>query len=105
MVLPRGMTQRNALDASIQEVIADLGPEVLRVRYTLDDDWSGDPAIFFRILLVDRAMKKHNMFDVTQRIKRQIRDRLEPTEQWGLLPYFSFRTKSEQDEMQEKVWA
>lgn len=105
MVLPRGMTQRSALDASIQELVPSLGPEVLRVRYSLGEDWTGDPAIFFRIVLVDRATKKHNISKITQRIERQIRDQLEPTEQWGLQPYFNYRSKSEFDEMREKAWA
>lgn len=45
MVLPRGMAQRSAHDASIQGVIAELGTDVLRDRYSLEEDWTGDPSV------------------------------------------------------------
>ncbi len=31
--------------------------------------------------------------------------RLQPLEQWGVLPYFSFRSQSEQAVLQEEAWA
>jgi hypothetical protein len=75
------------------------------VRYTLGEDWTGDDAIFFRILLSDRASKTDRLLRVTQRVSDQIVRALEPVEQWGLLPYFDYRSQSEQADLQEAAWA
>ena len=103
--MPRGFVKRQALDAAVSGAIGDLGPEVIRVFYSLGEDWTGDPSIFFRIVLADRATKNGKLFQTTKRVSSHIEERLEPVEEWGLRAYFNFRSKSEQDELQEKAWA
>jgi len=103
--IPRGVAQRAALDAAIQEIVSTLGPDVVRVRYTLGEDWTGDDAIFFRVLLSDRASKRRGLLQVTNRVRDRIVQTLEPVEEWGLLPYFEFRNESEQAALKEKAWA
>ena len=76
----------------------------MRLRYTLGEDWSGDPAIFFRVLLSDRASRRDQLYSVTSRVKDAIVQRLEPFEQWGVLPYFSYRSQAEQSMLQEAPW-
>ena len=78
---------------------------MIHVRYTLGQDWTGDDAIFFRILLSDRASKRDRLLRVTQRVSDQIVRALEPVEQWGLLPYFDYRSQSEQAALKEEAWA
>lgn len=97
--------KRQALDAAVSDAIGDLGPEVIHVRYSLEEDWSGDPSIFFRIVLSDDSTTDEKLLRTTQRVSNHIEDRLEPMEEWGLLPYFDFRSNSEQDELKEKAWA
>jgi len=103
--IPRGVAQQGALDVSVRNAIDALGRDVVRVRYTLGQDWSGEYAIFFRIVLSDRASKRDQLLRVTQRVTNQIVQRLEPVEQWGLVPYFDFRSQSEQAALQEEAWA
>jgi hypothetical protein len=103
--IPRGVAQQGALDASIREIVGTLGPDVIRVRYTLGEDWTGDDAIFFRVLLSDRASKGNRLFPATRRVRDRIVQTLDPVEQWGLLPYFAFRSQSEQAALKEKAWA
>ena len=105
MYIPRGVAQRAALDAAIQEIVSTLGPDVVRVRYTLGEDWTGDDAIFFRVLLSDHASKRRRLLQVTNRVRDRIVQTLEPVEEWGLLPYFEFRSESEQAALKEKAWA
>ena len=105
MNIPRGVAQQRALDAAVRDAISALGPDVIHVRYTLGQDWSGDYSIFFRILLADRASKEDQLLRVTTRVANDIVQRLEPVEQWGLLPYFDFRSQSEQAALQEEAWA
>lgn len=78
---------------------------VIRVRYSLGQDWSGEDAIFFRVVLSDRASKRDRLSHITNHVANHIVQRLEPVEQWGLIPYFDFRSQSEQAALQEKAWA
>jgi hypothetical protein len=103
--IPRGVAQQAALEASVRDAVNALGDDVIRVRYTLGQDWSGEHAIFFRILLSDRASKRGQLLHVTRRVTNQIVQRLEPVEQWGLVPYFDFRSQSEQAALKEEAWA
>jgi hypothetical protein len=105
MVIPRGFARPEALDASVQDAIAELGPDVIRVRYSPGEDWTCDPSIFFRVVLSDRSTRNDRLLRTIQRVSSHIRERLEPVEEWGLLAYFDYRSKSEQDELQEKAWA
>ena len=105
MVLPRGFVRRKALDAAVQDAIADLGPDVIHVFYSLGEDWTGDPSIFFRIVLSDRSTEGDELLRTTRRVSSQITERLEPVEEWGLQPYFNYRSKSEHDELREKGWS
>ena len=97
--------KRQALDAAVLDAIGELGPDVIRVFYSVGEDWTGDPSIFFRIVLSDGSTTDDKLLRTTQRVSSHIEDRLEPMEEWGLLPYFDFRSKSEQDELKAKAWA
>lgn len=105
MYIPRGVAQRGALDAAIADIVGALGPDVVHVRYTLGQDWTGDDAIFFRVLLADRASKGNRLFPATRRVRDRILQTLDPVAQWGLLPYFEFRSQSEQAALKDVAWA
>jgi hypothetical protein len=103
--IARGFAQRAQLDEAIEELRSRLGPDVVRLRYTLERDWSGDPAIFFRVLLSDRASRRDQLYSSTSQIEDMIVENLQPLEQWGVLPYFSYRSLAEQAVLQEEAWA
>jgi len=103
--IARAFAQRGQLDEAIEELRSRLGPDVVRLRYTLENDWSGDPAIFFRVLLSDRASRRDQLLSSTRQIEDMIVDSLQPLEQWGVLPYFSYRSLAEQAVLQEETWA
>jgi len=103
--IARAFAQRAQLEEVIEELRSRLGPDVVRLRYTLENDWSGDPAIFFRILLSDRASRRDQLFSSTRQIEKVIVESLQPLEQWGVLPYFSYRSLAEQAVLQEEAWA
>ena len=73
-----------------------LGPEVVRVRYNTGEDTSGDPAIYFRIVLTDSASRRETLSEVAEKIRNIFDDELRPYENWGLYSYFNFRSESEQ---------
>ena len=104
--VPKGFVHQNQLDREVEKSVAKLSTlEVVRVRHSIGVDSTGEPSIFFRIVLTDSASKADRLAEVTDRIAGTLFDRLRPHENWGLLPYFSFRSKSEQDKRNEPEWA
>lgn len=61
--------------------------------------------MFFRILLSDAATRRAVLWSNTHRIENEIIRRVAPLEQWGVLPYFSYRSESEQALLNEPAWA
>jgi hypothetical protein len=103
--IARAFAQPAQLDEVIAELKPTLGPDVVRLKYTLGQDWSGEPAIFFQIVLSDRASRRDKLHDATNQIENEIMQRLQPLEEWGVLPYFSYRSLSEEAVLQEAPWA
>jgi len=103
--IARAFAQQGQLDQAINDLRSTLGPDVVSLRYTLGQDWSGEPAIFFRIVLSDRASRREQLQNATSQIENVVVRSLEPLEQWGVLPYFSYRSPSEQAMLQEEAWA
>jgi hypothetical protein len=81
-----------------------LRPDVVRIGYDIDRDWSGDWAIFFRVLLSDRASKPSRLRNITSRVQERVAERMDVCS-LGLIPYFNSRSESEQREIKEKSWA
>lgn len=93
----------NAVDQAVLKL--KLGTEVVRVRYSIGVDTSGEPSIFFRVVLSEAASREATLADVTGNIAAVLFDEIRPYENWGLLPYFSFRSASEQAMRSEPEWA
>jgi hypothetical protein len=104
-MVPTGFVHQTQLANEIAKAIRKLPKEVVRVNYNLGTDSTGEPAIFFRIVLNDAASREDHLAQVTDRIAMILFDGVRPHENWGLLPYFSFRSKSEQDERNDPEWA
>jgi hypothetical protein len=102
--IARAFIQREELDQAINNIRPELGPDVVDLTYTLGEDWSGDPAIFFQIVLPDEASRRDRLYKLTSEIQSMIVQHLEPLEQWGVLPYFSYRSQAEQAVLQGKPW-
>ena len=102
MILPRGEAQRAELDRHLKALPPF--PGVAKLRYTVENDWSGDPAIFFWITLSDDMARPEVLSETSRRIMDFITQRLDPAGQWGLIPYFNFRSQSEQAKLQEEVF-
>ena len=105
MRAPTGSANQTQLDTAVAKTIRKLGKEVLHVKYTFDDDWTGEPSIYFKILLSDAASREDRLLGVANRITTIIDDELRLYENWGLRSYFSFRSKSEQAKLNDPQWA
>lgn len=103
-MVPTGSVQKTQLDSAIAKAIRKLGKETVRVNYSFGTDSTGEPSIFFRIILTDAASREDKLAEVTSRISRVLFDEIRPQENWGLLSYFSFRSKSEQEKRNDPEW-
>jgi hypothetical protein len=102
-ILPRGVAQPSELIKSLN-ALSPLDPShVVKWDFTVGNDWSGDPAIFFLIILSDSASNPRKLRQVTSAIVDTITKKIDPLNQWGLIPYFSFRSQSEQAKLKEEV--
>ena len=82
-----------------------LAPDVVRIRYTLADDWTGEPSIFFKVVLSDDAASKESKLgEIAERVIIIIRNKVKP-EELGLNSFFNFRSLSEYNELNDPAWA
>lgn len=104
-MVPAGFVHQTQLRNQIAKAVGRLGKEAVHVYYSLGEDSTGEPSIFFRIVLTDAASKEEKLAEVTSRIDRILSDELRPQENWGLLPYFRYRSKSEHEKLNDSEWA
>jgi hypothetical protein len=98
------MTATIPTQEQVDQIARELAPDVVRIRFLLDEDWSGDPAIHFRIVLGDHLSD----FKDFSAAADTVRDRLVNT--FGLwegerIPYFRFRRESQNAEFKDPRWA
>lgn len=106
-IVPAGSVHQTQLAKEVDKAIRKLRKltkETVRVNYSLGTDSTDEPAIFFRIVLTDAASREDKLAEVTGRIATILFDEIRPYENWRLLPYLSFRSKSEQEKRNDPEW-
>jgi DNA-directed RNA polymerase subunit L len=104
MYLPSAaLANKLRIDQAVAEVARQMAPDVAYIRYEIGWDWSGDPAIYFRVVLSDAAADKRLREAATQ-VVRRLDERLD-FQSMGLYPYHHFRSVSEQADLREEAWA
>lgn len=93
--LPRAFTHRQQFFAAIEQAVEALQPSVISVIPTLGDDWNGESAVFFQVVLAD-GIPRAELLSLTRQISQSVVRQVQPLEERGVLPYFDFRTQSEQ---------
>ena len=88
----------------VNQVVAELAPDVVRINMIISTDWAGEPAIYFRVLLSDEAGSRERLGATTERVRSVIRDWLGFDFIESHFPYFRWRTQSEQAALQEAAW-
>lgn len=96
---------RKQLEADIQQAISKLGPEAHQVFYRFEDDYTGEPSIFFRIVLSDDRAEPGRHIEATDRIMTLLLEEIDPIANWGLHAHFSFRSRAEQQARFDPNWA
>src|SRR5579864_5542443 len=103
MNVPVAVTKQSDIQAAINHVERSLAPDVVRIRYEIGEDWSGQWAIFFRVVLTDDAAR-HRLREVATKVVWGLAQQLD-FPGMGVFPYHNFRSASEQAMLQEPAWA
>lgn len=99
-----GISQAAELQKELNGIMPRPAPGVVRWHHTFGNDWSGDPAIYFWVVLTDEASKKENLKKSTDGFTDVINQQVDFLNDWGLIPYFHFRSESEQDVLRDEVY-
>ena len=81
--------------SAVAQAAGALQPHVIDVTPTLGNDWNGESAVFFRVVLAD-GIPRAQLLPLTRQISQSIVQQVRPLEEWGVLPYFDYLTQSEQ---------
>lgn len=103
MIAPVAVTRQAEIDAAIHRVERIAAPDVVRIRYEIAEDWSGEWSIFFRVVLTDDAARQR-LRDVATRVVGELARQLD-FPGLGVFPYHNFRSESEQAILREPAWA
>ena len=101
---PSVFVHQGKIEKAVSRAAKALAPDVVRIRYSLGEDWMGSGAVFFRVLLSDNASRPSNLGDISARVRSTVYEAVKPDE-LGLQWYFNFRSASEQAELKEPIWA
>ena len=100
---PPAVSRDLEINAAIREVEGITAPDVVRIRYEIGQDWSGQWSIFFKIVLTDEAAKRR-LSESANKVVWGLARRLDfPS--LGVWAYHNFRSVSEQETLQEPAWA
>jgi hypothetical protein len=103
-MVPSGFVHQGKVDEAVRRAEASLIPDVVLIRYSIGSDWTGDPSIFFRVLLSDEASRPNRLQEVAQRVADRLINEVR-SDEFGFHAYFNFRSKSEQQKLNEPAWA
>jgi hypothetical protein len=87
----------------VDEIARDLAPDVVRIRIMVGQDWSEHPAIYFRVVLSDEASRRDRLASVVGLVRSRFYEKLALSDS-GHIPYFRFRSESEQSKLREAAW-
>lgn len=103
-VIPRGFVSQSEIANEVERVKHLLAPDVVKLSYSVTEDMSGNPAIYFRVVLSDAAAQEENLPGSARTISAIVNRELEPYSRWSLYPYFRFRNESEYRSMKDPAW-
>jgi hypothetical protein len=103
----RAFVDRAGFDGEVRKIERKLqaSGRVVHIRYDLDYDSTGDPAVHFRVVMPDEWFARERLLSATRHVSELIEDSLQPQLRWGVYPYFRYWKKSTQETSNEPAWA
>jgi len=102
--LAKGVAQASELVKKFNRLAHVAIPGVVKWNYTFENDWSGDPAIFLWVILTDEASQPQNLRQAKTAFIATVNNHVDLPGEWGLIPYFNFRSRSEQAKLRDEVY-
>lgn len=102
-VITSSLVHQPKIEKALKKVLRALKPDVVRIRYSLEDNFMGDPSIYFRIVLSDEAAQEPQLYENAKRAEQLISDAVDP-HGLGLESHFNVRSVSEQNESRNPIW-
>ena len=100
--LPLAIADKTEFDHAVSEVLQEMAPDVVYIRHNIAQDWDGDWAVYFRVLLSDEVGRKR-LHEVATKVRTLLERKLDPLSM-GLFSYHNFRTVAEQAILREESW-
>jgi hypothetical protein len=104
MLMPSTVLKESDIEMAVREAVKELAPEVQWIRYEISLDWSGDRAIYFRVMLSNEASREARLAKVTKRVESFLTEKLNLNES-DLLSYFSYRSRAEHAALKDPAWS
>jgi len=99
-----GFVNQAAIDSAVRKVEGVFAPQVVRIRYTLENNHYGDPSITFRVLVTnDAARDIDQLYELSEKISKTLINEAQ-TYEIGLDAYVRYRTVSEQEKLRDPLW-
>lgn len=105
MYVPTAFAQQAQFQSAVNRAAQQLAPQVIDLTFTLGNDWTGEAAVFFMVILSNAASRRDQLLRTTSQVSNAIVQMVQPLEQWGVLPYFNFRSEAEQAKINERSLA
>jgi hypothetical protein len=91
------------IEKGLKKIVRALKPDVVRIRYSFEDNFMGEPSVYFRVVLSDEAAEYHHLHANAQRVRRMVSDVIDPRA-LGLEWYLNVRSLAEQEESRNPLW-
>jgi len=104
MIITRVVLNEADLDRRVKAAARKLAPDVVRIRYDIALDSTGEEAIYLRVLLSDDASREVRLGEVTSRVRAELSNKLK-LDDLGFKAYSFFRSESEQATMKDPTWS
>jgi hypothetical protein len=79
-VYTRAFARKREFADEVARVEQKLGDQVIRIRYSLDYDSTGDPAVKFRVVMPDASLDSDKLLEATRHVSFLIAEELQPEE-------------------------
>jgi hypothetical protein len=102
--IAKAFAQQPQFFVAVAKAASLLPHPIVDVTPSLGTDWNGESAVFFQIALA-AGTPRGQLLSLTKQISQAIVQQVQPLEEWGVLPYFNFRTQSEPARVEEPMRA
>jgi hypothetical protein len=103
-LMPTGFVHQQEIKSAIERVQSKFAQDVDHINYSFGENWTGEPSIFFRVVLREEGIPMDRLGELAERVSIFLMNEAR-TDEIGLHAYFDFRSVAEQAKLQDPAWA